>query len=68
MWDKLGKSAGVLRNVGMIDGTWFPMSGGPDIAVHLVPDLVIAFPGGKGTAHAVKTAESRGIRVMRYGW
>lgn len=29
------------------------------------PDLVLAFPGGKGTAHCVATARSLGIPVLQ---
>ena len=31
------------------------------------PDLIIAFPGGSGTAHMVKTANSRGFDVYVAG-
>lgn len=48
-WPRDGKSAGVLRNIEMLD--W-------------KPDLVIAFPGGKGTEHMVKVAKKAGIEIM----
>jgi hypothetical protein len=32
------------------------------------PDLVVAFPGGKGTANMVKLAQAAGIEVMKIGW
>ena len=49
-WKKHGKAAGPIRNRRMIvDGS---------------PDVVIAFPGGKGTANMVKLAEEYGIRVI----
>jgi len=50
-WDELGKAAGHLRNEEML--SWVPIK------------LLIAFPGGRGTAHAVKTAQSMGIQVYR---
>ncbi len=48
-WDKHGKSAGYKRNVEMAD---------------LRPDIVLATPGGKGTAHMVTIAKDRGLRVI----
>ena|SRR3990167_8122324 len=48
-WEKFGKSAGYIRNKQMlIEGR---------------PDLVIAFPGGKGTAMMVKLAKEAGVPV-----
>ena len=48
-WDKHGRSAGPIRNEKMLlDGK---------------PELVIAFPGGKGTAHMVALAEKAGVQV-----
>lgn len=47
-WDKHGKSAGYIRNIEMLNAS---------------PDLVIAFPGGRGTAHMVKIAKDRGVNV-----
>lgn len=49
LWSKLGKSAGTIRNTWMLDFG--------------EPDLVIAFPGGPGTANMVKQAKERGIDV-----
>lgn len=49
-WQKFGNRAGPIRNLQMLDEG--------------KPDLVIAFPGGKGTAHMVKIARGRGIRVL----
>jgi hypothetical protein len=48
-WDRLGKSAGYKRNEAMaeLDGVIG----------------VVAFPGGVGTAHMIKIAESRKIPV-----
>lgn len=48
-WEKYGKAAGMIRNRQMID---------------LKPDLVIAFPGGIGTANMVTIARMNGVEVM----
>lgn len=48
-WDQHGKAAGPMRNQRMIDEG--------------KPDLVIAFPGGRGTADMVKRARAAGIEV-----
>lgn len=51
-WDKHGKAAGPLRNVQMLkEGR---------------PDLVVAFPGGRGTAHMVKIAKEAGVPVREF--
>lgn len=50
-WNKYGKRAGYLRNKQMLDEG--------------KPDLVVAFPGGKGTANMVKLAEEAGVKVIR---
>lgn len=50
-WDLYGKSAGWRRNQQMLDEG--------------KPDLVVAFPGGKGTADMVKRALAYGVRVIR---
>jgi hypothetical protein len=50
-WEKYGKAAGAIRNKQMLDEG--------------KPDVVIAFPGGKGTANMIKQAEERGIKVIR---
>lgn len=50
-WAYHGKSAGALRNRWMIK--------------FIVPELVVAFPGGAGTAHMVACAEREGLHVMR---
>ena len=47
-WDFHGKGAGPIRNGWMLD---------------LCPDLVIAFPGGRGTANMMKQARDRRIEV-----
>lgn len=49
-WSSQGKSAGPIRNQEMLDMH-------PDI------DVVIAFPGGSGTADMVRRAEAAGIEV-----
>jgi hypothetical protein len=48
-WRTKGKSAGILRNLRMLD------------FMGLKPDLVVAFPGGNGTAHMIKSAAAAGI-------
>lgn len=48
-WDKYGGSAGPRRNQQMIDEGQ--------------PDMVVAFPGGKGTQDMVRRAHLHGIRV-----
>ena len=48
-WKRDGKSAGPIRNKRMlVDGQ---------------PDLVMAFPGGRGTANMVKQARDAGVSV-----
>ena len=49
-WIRYGKKAGPIRNQQMIDEK---------------PDLVLAFPGGVGTADCVRRAEKAGIPVGR---
>jgi hypothetical protein len=48
-WVKYGPSAGPIRNGRMLE---------------YKPDLVIAFPGGRGTANMVKQARKAGIAVV----
>jgi hypothetical protein len=50
LWGEHGRPAGPLRNQAML---------------HLRPDKVIAFPGGRGTENCVKQAEALGIPVER---
>ena len=50
-WDVHGKSAGVIRNQEMLDEG--------------LPDLVVAFPGGKGTAHMVKIAQKANVTMLQ---
>ena len=50
-WDKYGKRAGFLRNAQMLkEGK---------------PDIVIAFPGGNGTADMMRRAHSAGVIVLQ---
>jgi len=49
-WKTHGKSAGIFRNLQMLkEGK---------------PDLVLAFPGGAGTAHMVRIAKAAGKEVI----
>ena len=49
-WRTHGRAAGPIRNAKMLaEGK---------------PDLVIAFPGGNGTAHMVKIAKAKGVQVI----
>lgn len=48
-WDKYGKAAGVIRNSWMLK--------------YAEPDLVIAFPGGVGTADMIRQAKEKGIDI-----
>jgi hypothetical protein len=52
-WEKHGKAAGIIRNQQMLDEG--------------KPDLVIAFPGGMGTADMVNRAKKAGVRVIEVG-
>lgn len=49
-WKSHGKSAGSIRNQQMLDQG--------------KPDLVVAFPGGSGTADMVKRAKNAGVKIM----
>jgi len=48
-WSKYGKRAGYIRNVQMLNEG--------------KPDMVIAFPGGKGTEMMINLAKSAGVPV-----
>lgn len=50
-WDKYGKRAGYIRNVQMLEEG--------------EPDLVVAFPGGKGTEMMISISESAAVPVIR---
>jgi hypothetical protein len=47
-WDRYGRQAGPIRNAEMIK---------------CKPDLIIAFPGGKGTANMIKLGRTHNIPV-----
>lgn len=50
-WSKDGNAAGPIRNARMLtEGK---------------PDLVVAFPGGRGTADMIRQAEAAGVPVWR---
>jgi hypothetical protein len=49
-WNRYGKRAGPLRNARMLQDA--------------KPDLVVAFPGGRGTADMVKRARESGVRTI----
>jgi hypothetical protein len=49
-WDLLGYAAGPIRNQEMLDVG--------------KPDLVLAFPGGRGTADMVRRARKAGVEVI----
>jgi len=48
-WNKYGKSAGPVRNRQMLNTN---------------PDIIVAFPGGRGTAHMIKIAQKQGIETI----
>lgn len=50
-WATHGKAAGPIRNRRML--------------TDFKPDLVVAFPGGRGTANMIHQAERAGVRVLR---
>lgn len=50
-WEEHGNSAGPIRNQKMLDES--------------KPELVIAFPGGTGTAHMVRIAQQANVPVKR---
>lgn len=51
-WELYGKAAGFIRNRRMLDEG--------------KPDLVVAFPGGKGTKMMVDLAKNAGVEVLEY--
>jgi hypothetical protein len=51
-WDMYGLGAGPMRNARMLKEG--------------MPDLVIAFPGGRGTANMIGLAQAAGIEVRHY--
>lgn len=50
-WERDGRAAGPIRNQKMLDTG--------------KPDMVIAFPGGRGTADMIRKAEAAGVPVVR---
>ena len=50
-WKTHGKAAGPIRNKQMLDEG--------------KPDLVVAFPGGRGTENMIQQAERAGVPVQR---
>lgn len=52
-WRKHGKAAGVMRNQLMLDV--------------FKPTLVVAFPGGRGTADMVSRATKAGVKILMAG-
>lgn len=60
-WTKYGKSAGPRRNAQMLDYVL--------TKAHMLPDstaLVVAFPGGRGTADMVARAQVKGVPVVAW--
>ena len=49
-WNTYGKAAGIIRNQEMLDDGQ--------------PDLVVAFPGGKGTAHMTNISKKANLKVI----
>jgi predicted Rossmann-fold nucleotide-binding protein len=49
-WDGLGRKAGPIRNQRMLDEG--------------KPDIVVAFPGGQGTADMMRRARTAGLEVL----
>jgi hypothetical protein len=49
-WELYGKSAGRIRNLLMLEKEH--------------PTLVVAFPGGPGTRHMIKSARKKGVEVL----
>lgn len=52
-WNLYGNSAGPIRNQYMLESK---------------PDLVIAFPGGRGTADMVSRAKKAGVEVVEISY
>lgn len=53
-WKKYPKAAGPIRNQQMVDEG--------------KPDLVIAFPGSRGTADMIRRSKKAGIKIMEIGY
>lgn len=50
-WKKYGRAAGIIRNKQMI--------------IEGNPDLIIAFPGGKGTKNMIEQGKNNNIKVIK---
>lgn len=59
-WGRFRKGAGPIRNAAMLAGSGNLKS----VALDRRADLVIAFPGGDGTADCVRQARELGIAVI----
>lgn len=51
-WNKYGKLAGHIRNKQMLEEG--------------KPDLVVAFPGGRGTANMIEISKKAGVEVIEF--
>jgi hypothetical protein len=49
-WEKYGKTAGPIRNIQMLEEE--------------SPEVIIAFPGGKGTLHMINISKRKNFRVI----
>lgn len=52
-WEKYRRAAGPIRNRQML--------------VEAAPDVVVAFPGGRGTANMIRQARAAGVPVHEHG-
>jgi hypothetical protein len=52
-WEKYRRAAGPIRNRQML--------------VEYAPDLIVAFPGGRGTANMIRQARAAGVPVHVHG-
>lgn len=50
-WNRHGRFAGPIRNQQMLNAE---------------PDVVLAFPGGRGTEHMKQIAREKGVRVIEF--
>jgi hypothetical protein len=60
------RTSGVQEVICPADWSWHGTHAGPirnRAMLALQPDLVVAFPGGKGTAHMVRIAKAAGVPV-----
>ena len=64
-WRELGRRAGMVRNVAMLEGDRERLTGGRSLLDTQRADVLFAFRGGAGTAGCVEAAEARGIDVVR---